>query len=72
MQIIEVKSETQEQKFLDVVDKIYKGDEAYVRPLDDMIKETFSPATNDFFQYGEATRFLLLDYDDEVIGRVAA
>ncbi len=69
MHIVEVKTDKQKRQFLDVVDKIYKNDDAYVRPLDFMIEEIFDPTANDFFSHGEATRFLLLSDNGEVIGR---
>jgi hypothetical protein len=70
MRIVEVKTDKQKRQFLDVVDKIYKNDDNYVRPLDVMIEEVFDPASNDFFAHGDATRFLLLDDQEKVIGRV--
>ncbi|MGM0377055.1 MAG: GNAT family N-acetyltransferase, partial [Bacteroidota bacterium] len=72
MQIAEVKTKKQRRQFLDVVDTVYKGDENYVRPLDLSIEKIFDPATNDFFQHGEAVRFLLYDGKEKPIGRVAA
>ncbi len=72
MHIVEVKTDRQKRQFLDVVDKIYKKDDNYVRPLDVMIEETFDPGSNDFFAHGDATRFLLLTDNDKVVGRVGA
>ncbi len=72
MQIAEVQTKKQRRQFLDVVDTIYKGDENYVRPLDMSIEKIFDPATNDFFQHGEAVRFVLYDDKEKAIGRVAA
>ncbi|MFO8000738.1 MAG: GNAT family N-acetyltransferase [Marinilabilia sp.] len=72
MQIAEVKTKKQRQQFLDVVDTVYKNDDNYVRPLDMSIEKIFDPATNDFFQHGEAVRFLLFDDNGKPIGRVAA
>ncbi|MFW6042976.1 MAG: GNAT family N-acetyltransferase [Marinilabiliaceae bacterium] len=72
MQIAEVKTKKQRRQFLDVVDAIYKNDENYVRPLDMSIEKIFDPATNDFFQHGEAVRFLLYDEKEKPVGRVAA
>ena len=72
MHIVEVKSDKEKRQFLDVVDKIYKNDDAYIRPLDIMIEEVFDPEVNDFFQHGKAVRFLLMDDDNKPIGRVAA
>lgn len=72
MHIVEVESDKQKRHFLDVVNKIYEGDKEYVRPLDVMIEEIFDPASNDFYEHGQATRFLLLDNNENPIGRVAA
>jgi len=72
MQIAEVKTKKQRRQFLDVVDAIYRNDENYVRPLDMSIEKIFDPETNDFFQHGEAIRFLLYDEKEKPIGRVAA
>ncbi|MDN5292076.1 MAG: hypothetical protein PWQ06_2315, partial [Anaerophaga sp.] len=72
MHIVEVKTDKEKRQFLDVVDKIYKNDDAYVRPLDNMIEEVFDPEVNDFFQHGKAIRFLLMDAENRPIGRVAA
>lgn len=33
MHIVEVKSDKEKRQFLDVVDKIYKNDDAYIRPF---------------------------------------
>lgn len=71
MRVIEVKDKVSKRQFLDVVDAIYSGDEAYVRPLDGMVEEIFDPRQNSFYSHGSATRFILKD-GDEVIGRVAA
>lgn len=72
MRIISVDSSKTRSQFLDVVKLIYKDDQVYVRPLDVIIEEIFNPSKNEFFQYGEATRFVLLDDTDKPIGRVAA
>lgn len=71
MEIIEVKDQFSKKHFLDVVEDIYIGDEAYVRPLDNMIEEVFDDSKNSFFSHGEATRFILKE-NEKVIGRVAA
>ncbi|WP_430811471.1 MULTISPECIES: GNAT family N-acetyltransferase [unclassified Carboxylicivirga] len=71
MKVVEVLDKQSQKQFLDVVDLIYKDDEAYVRPLDGMIEEVFDPAQNSFFTHGKATRFILIR-KGEVIGRVAA
>jgi hypothetical protein len=43
--------------FLDVVDYIYAGDPAYVRPLDMDLRDRLNPKKNPFFEHGEGTIF---------------
>src|ERR1700722_16776027 len=43
--------------FLNVVDYIYRGDPAYVRPLDMELKDRLDPRKNPFFEHGEAALF---------------
>jgi hypothetical protein len=43
--------------FLNVVDEIYRGDPAYIRPLDMMLKDQLNPRKNPFFEHGEGTMF---------------
>ena len=43
--------------FLDVVDYIYRGDPAYVRPLDMELKDRLNPKKNPFFEHGEGAIF---------------
>ena len=72
MKLTEVTTKQTRRQFLDLVEKIYHGDQNYVRPLDSEIEGVFDPAQNSFFQHGEATRWILLDEKGETIGRVAA
>lgn len=71
MKVVEVSDKLSKKQFLNVVDVVYNGDEAYVRPLNAMIEEVFDPLKNTYFNHGKATRFILLK-GEEVIGRVAA
>jgi hypothetical protein len=43
--------------FLDVVETIYEGDPAYVRPLDMELRDRLSPRKNPFFEHGEGVAF---------------
>ena len=72
MKIVEVTSKKHSRQFLDLVEEIYKNDSNYVRPLDNMINEIFDPKKNDLFNNGKAIRFLLLNGQEKVIGRIAA
>lgn len=71
MTLYEVTDNRTRKAFLEVVDLIYKDDQAYVRPLDVSVEEVFDKNKNSFFSHGEATRFIL-QKENVVIGRVAA
>ena len=72
MKLIEVTDKKTRRQFLDLVECIYKGDPYYVRPLDSEVEAVFDPAQNGFFKHGEAIRWILVNDDGMVIGRVAA
>jgi hypothetical protein len=56
--------------FLEVVDYIYRGDPAFVRSLDLLLKETLSKK-NPFFAHAEGTCFVAVR-NDRPVGRVTA
>jgi hypothetical protein len=58
--------------FHDAMRTIYKNDKNFVCPPDSMIEEIFTPSKNVFFKHGEAARWILLDEQDKLVGRVAA
>jgi hypothetical protein len=57
--------------FLNVVDDIYRGDRAYVRPLDMELKDRLSPRKNPFFEHGEGVMFCAYA-GGRCVGRVTA
>jgi hypothetical protein len=57
--------------FLNVVDYIYRGDPAYVRPLDMELKDRLNPKKNPFFEHGEGTIFCAYR-NGWCVGRVTA
>jgi hypothetical protein len=57
--------------FLNVVDDIYRGDAAYVRPLDMLVKDQLNPRKNPFFEHGEGVMFCAYKGRD-CVGRVTA
>jgi hypothetical protein len=57
--------------FLDVVDYIYRGDPAYVRPLDIELKERLNPKKNPFFRHGEGSIFCAYR-NGRCVGRITA
>jgi len=58
--------------FHDVMRKIYKNDPNFICPPDDVIEGIFTPSKNVFFNHGEATRWVLFDQNNKLVGRVAA
>lgn len=68
----EVKSDADRQAFLAIHISINKDNPNWVRPLDKDIEEVFDPTKNKFFKKGECTRWLLMDDDNTIIGRIAS
>ena len=57
--------------FLNLVDVVYRGDPAYVRPLDLLVKDQLSPRKNPFFEHGEGAIFCAYR-GGACVGRVTA
>jgi hypothetical protein len=72
MKIIEVNDEKTKKEFLLFPVRLYKNEKNWIRPLDKDIESVFDPKQNKLFRQGEAIRFLLLNENNETIGRVAA
>jgi hypothetical protein len=72
MRIKEIINEEDARLFLEVPVALYRNDPEWIRPLDKDINDVFDPAINKFFRHGEAVRWLLLDDQDQAVGRVAA
>jgi hypothetical protein len=72
MKITDVNNRRTRKAFHEVARIIYKDDDTWVCPLDKEIESIFEPGKNVFFKHGEATRFLLYNDQNQLIGRVAA
>jgi hypothetical protein len=72
MQLIPVNDSKTAQQFLQVAVRLYKNDANWIRPLDKDIEEVFDAKKNKAFRFGEAARWILLDADNNLIGRIAA
>jgi hypothetical protein len=57
--------------FLGVVSRIYRGDPAFTRPLDQDLKDRLHPKKNPFFEHGEAAVFTAHAGGD-CLGRITA
>ena len=73
MQLIEVDSSKLIKAFHSLPKLLYKDDSNYVAHIWQDIEKVFDPQKNKLFkQGGEAIRWLLINEDEKVIGRVAA
>lgn len=72
MKLIEVIDKKQEQRFLDMVTRIYKGENRYIRPMDRDLNFVFDRQKNKQFSKGDAIRWILEDEKGQPIGRIAA
>ena len=72
MKIIIVNNSKTEKEFLNIVNSIYKNDQAYIRPLDQDIEKVFDEKRNTFFTHGKCVRWILQDNNHITIGRIAA
>lgn len=70
--IISVENKLTSKRFHDVMRRIYKDDKNFVCPPDAFIEGLFTPARNTFFNHGEASRWILVDEKNNLVGRVAA
>lgn len=70
---VEVTDSQQENEFILLPVKLYKGNKYWVRPLDNDIRNVFNKDKNPCFRHGECVRWLLKDDNSgQYIGRVAA
>jgi hypothetical protein len=72
MQMQLVTTPAQQQQFLQMAVDLYKNDPNYIRPLDKDIEAVFDTEKNKFFKRGECSRWLLLNDQQQPIGRIAA
>jgi hypothetical protein len=72
MTVIEVKDKRTKKQFLDIARIIYKNDPTWVCPLDNEVEAVFDPKKNNFHNHGECTRWILVDEQQQLVGRIAA
>ena len=68
----EVVDTKREIEFLNLPKRLYKGNRNWVCPLDNDILKAFNPKKNHLFNNGEAIRWIAIDSDGKVVGRIAA
>lgn len=67
-----VRSEKDKTDFIAFPKRLYRDDSCWVCPLDSEIEGIFNPLKNHAFKHGEAERWLLVDDNGNIAGRVAA
>ncbi|RXF67377.1 GNAT family N-acetyltransferase [Arcticibacter tournemirensis] len=72
MIITEVRDKKTIKEFLNVARVIYKGDPAWVCPLDNDVENIFRPEKNNFHKHGVITRWVAKNGSGALIGRIAA
>jgi hypothetical protein len=72
MQIVEVTNKQTAKDFLTVNALLNKSNPNYIRPLDNEVNDVFDPAKNKNYKYGETKRWVAMDDEGELIGRIAA
>jgi len=72
MHIVPVEDKKTAHTFVTMPLRLYRKDPNYIRPLDKDVEVVFDPVNNPFFKHGKCVRWLLLDNQDNPIGRIAA
>ena len=72
MQLIEVLSSKDERKFLLVNIELNQSNPNYIRPLDKDINDVFDRKKNKTFRHGECIRWIAIDENGKLVGRIAA
>jgi hypothetical protein len=72
MQLVQVVTKKDEQDFIRVNSLLNGVYPDYIQPLDKDIQEVFDPEKNKALLSAEASRWLLLDKEGQLIGRIAA
>ena len=72
MQLTEVRSDKDKDDFIKANIWVNRNDPNYIRPLDKDVNEVFDAAKNKAFRHGKATRWVLKNDKNELIGRIAA
>lgn len=72
MKLVEVVNKDQVREFLNLPVRLYKNEPHWIRPLDKDIESVFDEEKNKTFRHGECIRWILVDDNQQTIGRIAA
>lgn len=70
--IVEVTTQKEAREFINLPRKLYANDPAWICALDNEIESIFDPGKNSFFHHGICNRWIAIDENKEVVGRIAA
>jgi hypothetical protein len=70
--LVEVVNSEQRKEFIFFPVRLYKNDENWIRPLDNDIEHVFDPEKNKLYRNGDCCRWLLLNEQNDTVGRIAA
>jgi GNAT superfamily N-acetyltransferase len=70
--LIVVENSKHVKQFLDLPSAVHENEKYWIRPLDDEIEKVFDRSKNKLFKTGDAIRWLLVDNNKKVVGRIAA
>ncbi len=71
MKLIQVNTKAEEKDFIRVPKVLYKNDPVWVCPLDNEIKDMYNPAKNTHLKNGEASRWIIKDNSNKILGRIS-
>ena len=72
MTIAEVTDSSSIKKFLGVQQEIYKDDKNFISPLHKDIEAVFDPKLNNYHKHGIIKRWIAINDNGDVTGRIAA
>lgn len=72
MKILLVDCRSRVKDFLRFPDEIYRDDANYVTPFYSEIKKAFDRKVNPYFKHGDAVRWIAVDKNNKVVGRISA
>ena len=72
MKILPVDRTRRKKDFLNFPRILYRGDPNYVLPFDSEIKKAFDRKVNPYFKHGDSVRWIAVDEQNKVLGRIAA
>jgi hypothetical protein len=72
MHITRVSDKKTRRQFLDAARIIYRDDKVWVCPFDNEIEAIFDPEKNPYFKHGEVERWILLNNNNSITGRIAS